>query len=69
MVNEEQQLEACYSLLRYYTKKLKETTKEHERCKYLIELSELDIEIYDLEKYLEVNNPEFLKEFLKNNPE
>ena len=69
MVNEEQKLEACYSLLRYYTKKLHETTKEHERCKYLIELSELDIEIYDLEKYLEVNNPEFLKEFLKNNPE
>lgn len=68
MVNEEQKLEACYSLLRYYTKKLKETTKEHEKQKYMFELSDLDIDIYDLENYLEKNNPEFLKEFLKNNP-
>lgn len=60
MVNEEQRLEACYSLLRYYTKKLQECEKEHERQRYLIKLSYLDVEIYDLERYLEEHNPEFL---------
>jgi hypothetical protein len=60
MVNEEQKLEACYNLMKYYTKKLNECVTEYERYKYLKRLSDLDIDIYDLECYLEENNPEFL---------
>ena len=52
MVNEEQLLKAYYNLEKYYTKKLHETKHEHEKNKYLKKLSQLDVEIYDLETYL-----------------
>ena len=52
MVNEEQILESLYSLSRYYTIRLHEAENEKIKEKYLKKLSELDIEIYDLETYL-----------------
>ena len=57
MVNEKQLLEADMSLMRYYEKKLKETDKEHEKQCLIYKLAMLDIEIYDLRKYLGYSDP------------
>lgn len=57
MVNEKQLLEADMSLMRYYEKKFKETDNEYERQRLMYELAMLDIEIYDLRKYLGYSDP------------
>lgn len=49
MVNEEQLLEAYYSTLKYYEKKLASVKNDYERMRLLKKCSELDVKIYDLE--------------------